>query len=317
MLPQARHPWGGLSVAGLVVANWLAVAGAGECRVAATGNGQMVCRLDAERRMIVGHDIDHPEPGRDLVGPAGPAGPEFIAVGCLPGDIVATVCRTGDEWSLRTYRVRPDGPVDAAAPLQDIAIGRASGPAATVDLAVSHARGWLAVTGLPAPLPPVLRAAVAGVRVGPLSDRSCPAPAGGVRIVAAAVSPDDELVLALRPDPSAAEPADDALAFFDSAGHELLRLDAGIRGTVGIDFSRGDGTLWAAAADAPDSTGLWRLDAALEAGRQVVRARLVSVLDEPADVACPSTRTIVVAHGDGGRTVAWIDAAALPPGVRP
>lgn len=317
MRPQACQRWVGLAATAVVAAVGSGVARAGECRVAATANGQTVCRLDAERRAIVGHEIDRPGPGRDLVGPAEPGAAEFLAVGCLPGDIVAAVCRAdGAEWSLRTYRTRPDGPADAAAPLQEIAIGTASGPAATVDLAVSHARGWLAVTGLPPPLPPVLRAVVAGVRVGPLTDRGCPVPAGAVRPVAAAVSPDGELVLALRSDRSPSGPVDDDLAFYDPAGRELLRLGAGIRGTVGLDFSRGDGTLWAV-ADTPGRAGLWRLDAAAVAGRQVVQPRLISALDAPADVACPSSRTIVVAHGDGGRSVAWIDPAATPPGATP
>ena len=314
--PQRGQTWAGLSLAGLVALGLAAVA-AGDGRIAASPNGQTLHRLDAARRVIVGCDGDSPESSRDLVGPAGPTGPEFVAVGCLPGEVVATVCRLGDEWSLRTFRTRPDGPVDATAPLQAIAIGRASGPASAVDLAVSHARGWLAVTGLPAPLPPVLRAAVAGVRVGPLSDRSCPVPAGGARPVAAAVSPDDELVLVLRPERSPQQPEDDQLAFYDHAGHELLRLGAGLRGTVGLDFNPGDATLWAAAADANGRTGLWRLDAAVAAGRQRVQPRLVSALAGPTDLACLASRRIAVVHGADGRTVAWIDPSATPSGAPP
>lgn len=312
--PRIRQAWAGPLLTGLVAVCLPSASPAGEGRVAATANGQTVCRLDAERRVVVGSEGDGPESSRDLVGPADPTSPEFVALGCLPGDVVATVCRLGDEWSLRTYRTRPDGPVDAAEPLQAIAIGAGSGPAAAVDLAVSHARGWLAVTGLPPPLPPVLRAAVAGVRVGPLSDRSCPVPGGGARPVAAAVSPDDELVLVLRP---ADRAGDDELAFYDPAGRELLRLAAGIRDTAGLDFNRSDGTLWAAAADATGRAGIWRLDAAVAAGRQQVHARLVSAVAKPMDLACPSGRRIVVVNGDGRRAIAWIDPSATSPGATP
>lgn len=315
--PQRGQRLAGLSVAGLVAACLATTPAAGDGRLAASANGQTLCRLDAQRRVIVGCDGESPESSRDLVGPAGPSSPEFVAVGCLPGEVVAAVCRLGDEWSLRTFRTRPDGPVDAAEPLQAIAIGRASGPAPAVDLVVSHARGWLAVTGLPPPLPPVLRAAVAGVRVGPLSDRSCPVPAGGARPVAAAVSPDDELVLALRPERSPERPDDDELAFYDHAGRELLRLGAGIRGTVGLDFNRGDGTLWAAAADATGRAGVWRLDAAVAAGRQTVQPQLVSAFAAPADLACLSSRRIAVVHGDGRQTVGWIDLPPTSPGAQP
>lgn len=300
----------------LVVAWGYASGGAAEFRLAATANGQTVCRLDGLGRVISAFDADRSAPRRDIVGPAAAALPEFVALGCLPGDVVATVCRAADEWSLRTYRIEPGGAADAAVPLQVVPIGRANGPAAGVDLAVSHARGWLAIAGLPPPLPPVLRAAVAGVRVGPLSDRSCPVPAAGLRPRAAAVSPADELVLILGPSVPDG-PADDQLAFYGPTGRELLRLETGLRGTLGIDFHRGDGTLWAVAADVGGRTGLWRLDAAVADGRQVVRPVLAAPFESPWDLACPSPRALVIGHGGAADRLAWIDPATVPAGGGP
>jgi len=282
-------------------------------RLAATANGQTIFGIDGERRAIEAFDTDRPASRRTVVGPAATTAPRFIAVGCLGDGVVAAVCRDGEEWSLRTFRTAPDGAVDAASPLQVVAIGRASGGADGVDLAVSHARGWLAVVGLPEPLPPVLRAVVATLRVGPLSDRHCPAPTDGVRPVAAAVSPVDELVLLLRP----AVVADDELAYYDSTGRELLRLTTGVRATRGIDFNRTGGTLWALATDARGRQGLWRLDAALAEGRQVVRPAFVAAVGEPIDLACPTPRAIIVAAGRDGTTITSIDPAANPTGARP
>lgn len=307
---------GGLAAIGGLA---LALAGATDGRLAATANGQTICRIDGQRQAIVAFDTARPEALRDVVGPATPGAAEFVAVGCLPGDVVATVCRAGDDWSLRTYRTEPGLAVDAAKPLQEIAIGTGSGSSEPVDLAVSHARGWLVVTGLPAPLPPVLRAVMAGVRVGPLSARGCPLPPAGWRPVAAAVGPLDELVLLLRPDEpgDGNGPAGDQLAYFDTAGRRVLSLPAGVRGTAGLEFGRGDGTLWAVAADVEGNEGLWRLDAAHAAGGQVVRPVLVAAFDRPRDLVCPSPRRIFIASGDPLKPVASIDPAATSSGAEP
>jgi len=263
-------------------------------RLAVTANGQTVFCVDEERRAIVAFDPQRPAARRDLVAPANAALPAPVAVGCLPGDVVAAVCRSADEWSLRTYRTAPAASADPAEPLQLIRLGTASGPSVEVALAVSHARGWLAVSGLPPPLPPVLRAVVAGVRIGPLTDRGCPRPPDGLRPVAAAVSPGDDLVLALRGPEDRAE-----IAFFDTAGQELLRLPAGVRSIGGLTFSRGDGMLWATAAGAGEDgpAGLWRLDAALRNGRQEIRPTLVAAVAAARDVASASERTLVVVRG--------------------
>jgi len=164
-------------------APWLAIAitasaragerAAGDGRLAVTPNGQQVCRIDRSRRAVVAFDPRQPGVAREIVGPI--EGPAFVTVAYLAGDVVAAVCREGDAWSLQTYRTQPGGAVEASAPLQLVALGEAPGPSEDVDIAVSHARGWLAITGLPPPLPPVLRAVLAGVRVGPVSRPRRPA----------------------------------------------------------------------------------------------------------------------------------------------
>ena len=280
-------------------------------RLAATANGQTTAALDPSRRSITAFDASRPDARRVLVGPAAADAAAFVAVGYLTGDVVAAVCRAGDEWSLCTYRTAPDGPVEAGSPLQRIPIGTGSGSSEQVDLAVSHARGWLAVTGLPAPLPPVLRAAVAGVRVGPLTDRGCPGLAADVVPVASAVSPADELVLVLR-SARAEEPraTGEEVAFYDLLGRELLRLPTGLAGIRGIEFGRGDQVLWAAVAG-PGRSGLWRLDAALADSRQVIRPVLVAPLESPRDLVACSPRAIVVVSGGAAGRVAVIDPTKL------
>lgn len=274
-------------------------------RIAATANGQTIAALDGSRRAIVAFDASRPNARRVLVGPAPADAAVFVAVGYLTGDVVAALCRAGADWSLCTYRTLPDGPVEAGSPLQRVSIGAATGNDEAVDLAVSHARGWLAVTGLPAPLPPVLRAAVAGVRVGPLTDRGCPRLAADVIPVAATVSPADDLVLVLR----ATRPLaiGEQVAFYDLLGRELLRLPAGLPAVRGIEFGRGDQTLWAAAGGPAGRAGLWRLDSALADGRQVIRPTLVAPLESPVDLVSSSPRTLVVVHGGPAGHVAVID----------
>jgi hypothetical protein len=286
---------------------------AGDGRLAVTPNGQQVCRIDGGRQAIVAFDPRQPGVAREIVGPI--EGPAFVTVAYLAGDVVAAVCREGNAWSLRTYRTQPGGAVEASEPLQRVALGEAPGPSETVDIAVSHARGWLAITGLPPPLPPVIRAVLAGVRVGPVSDRGCPTPPPGFRPAAVAIGPADELVLVLRPTDA---DGNDELVYYDRAGRELLRLSAGIRDTLGLDVGREDGLLWAAAGHADGRAGLWRLDAALADGRQVVRPVLVSAVAKPHDVVAVSPRTVLVSHGDPATAVIWIDPAdPTPPGTTP
>jgi len=278
-------------------------------RLALSANGQTAACIDSGRRAVVALDPIRGTVLRDLVAPAQAAVPEPVAVGFLPGDVVALVCRAGDAWSLRTFRTAPDGAADQTKPLQVLDLGAAPGPAAPVSLAVSHARGWLAVVGLPEPLPPVLRAAVAGVRLGPFRDRVCPEFRAGWRPVAATVGPADELVLALR-----AAGNEDEVAFYDSSGQELLRLPSGLREIGGITFGRGDGMLWATGGTAAGpAAGLWRLDATVRVGRQAIQPVLVAAAASPRDVVAASERAVLVVAGEPERRILRIDPVASSP----
>ncbi len=274
--------------------------------LAVTANGQTVVVIDGDRKAIMAADLSRPHAWRDVVGPAGPGIPEPVVVGCLPGDVVAAVCRAGDAWTLRTFRTTPAAVVEPIAPLQEIPLGDAKASVHPPSLTVHHARGWLVIAGLPRPLPPVVRAVVAGVRLGPLSDRSCPIIPEGYRPTAVTGTPSGDVVLVLR----AAE-GDDMIGFYDATGCELLRLSAGIRHLAGLDFGRGDGMLWAVGSDADGRDGLWRLDAMLHGNRQAIRPVLVGSFQSPRAVASASERALIVTHGGPDGTVSRVDPTAF------
>jgi hypothetical protein len=271
---------------------------AGGIRLAATANGQAVRCLDGDRGSVTTFDAERPGDRREVVGPR-PAS-SLLGVGCLPGDLVAVVGRTGAAWWLRSYRIEPGVTADPASPLQEIALGEAGPPTEPIGVAVSSSRGWLAVTGLPAPLPPVLRAAVAGVRIGPLSDRSCPALPEGIRPTAAAVGPRDELVLALESRPGIAGAADAAagIGFYDLAGRERARFATGVHDVRGIAFDRRGSTLCVAGRGIADGrTGLWRLEATMREGRQSVRPVFLADVADPRDLVAGADRTLIMLAG--------------------
>lgn len=276
--------------------------------LAVTANGQTVVCIDGARKAVMAMDPTRADSWRDVVGPAGSGDPEPVAVACLAGDVVATVCRAGDTWSLRTFRTAPATVAVPSKPLQEIDLGSAQGTGDDVSVAVNHARGWLVVAGLPRPLPPILRAVVAGVRLGPLSDRSCPEIPDGCRPVAVADNHAGDLVLVLR-----RADRDDAIAFYDAGGRELLRLPTGMRRVTGIGFGRGDGMLWAVGTDTDEHAGLWRLDAILRHGRQAIQPVLVDAITAPVALISASERAIVVVHGKPPRTVSRIDPSLLEP----
>ncbi|MGI9178732.1 MAG: hypothetical protein ACR2IT_12860, partial [Pirellulales bacterium] len=154
--------------------------------LAVSANGQTVYGIDEERRAVVSFDPFAAGRRRDVVAPAADGLPVPVAVGCMPGDLLAVVCRNGDEWSVRTHRIRPGAAADPAEPLQRLTIGRAGGTAPAVGVAVSRSRDWLAIVGLPPPVAPVLRAVFAGAGVRPVSEVGCPVVAAGSRPLAIA-----------------------------------------------------------------------------------------------------------------------------------
>ncbi len=256
--------------------------------LAVSANGQNVVTIEGPGVAILAGDPAKEEPWRELVARAGEDLPRPVAVGYLPGDVVATVCRDGDAWTLRTFRSKPEAAAEPNMPLQVVQLGKASG-AGDVAVAVHQSRGWLVVTGLPSPLPPVVRCAIAGVRLGPSSDRSCPTLPDRHRPVAVAINADGDILLVLRP-----ESGDDVLAIYDAAGHELLRLPTGLRRVAAIAVGRSDGLLWVVGTSPQGRTGLWRLDATLRDRRQAVKPVFACPLASPAAMVSASDRVIVV-----------------------
>jgi hypothetical protein len=212
-----------------------------------------------------------------------------VAVGCLPGDVVVAVCRFGDEWTLHTYRMAPESAADPSAPFQVVRLGNAAGDEDDVDLAVHHSRNWLVVTGLPPPLPSVVRAAIAGMRLGPASDRSCPKLPEGYRPVAVTTGDASDIVLVLR-----STSGDDVLAVYDAAGRKLLWLPSGLERVAAIAIGRGDGMLWAVGTAGDGRIGLWRLDATFRENRQAIRPFFASPLTAPSSVVSVSDQAVLV-----------------------
>jgi hypothetical protein len=276
---------------------------------AAPANGQTLYVLDETQGEVAALDPFEPSKRRVAVGATGAARP--VAIACIDTGMLATLCREEDGWALRTHRVRPDAVADAEVPAQRTPLERPRAAGAAVptggrpSLVVSPSRDWLAICGLPPPLPPVLRAPIAGSRVGGVSAKGCPNPADA-RPVAAAISVGEELVLLLP-----AEPGRMFLSYFlPPTPRPLLHLDSGLEQVVDAGFCRADGTLWvvgSGAADGGRAEGLWRLDAVLREGRQAARAVLVASIASPRSLVALSERAIVVVHGHEGRTVTRID----------
>jgi hypothetical protein len=243
--------------------------------------------------------------------------------------MLAMLCRSRDGWSLQTHRLQPGTATDPAKPAQTVVIGRANEAAATAAagvrapgddracLAISPSRDWLGVCGLPAPLPAVMRAPIAGARIGGVTARACPTLPADMRPTAATISMAEEFVL------FATDPADRAAAsvfvsfYLPPDPRRLLHLDTSLPRVLDAAFCRADGTLWvvgggprgesgsASAVVAPE--GLWRIDAVMRKGRQSAEAVCVARLEAARAVVCLSERAIIVTHGREKRTVSRID----------
>jgi len=277
--------------------------------LACPANGQTVFCLDAESGGITAVDPGGVVKPRAVVGAAA-EGARPLAIACIDTNTLAAVCRSGTEWSVRSWRVRPAAATPAAEPLQVVKLGAA--PAAgRVHILVGHSRDWLAVAGLPAPLPPLVRGPIAGANVGRIGERGCPPPSAAGPAVAIAVDPFDELVQFT----GTTAAAGGGLSFHDTGGRTLLELACDVPRIRDAACSRADGTLWVVGGDPASGErgeGLWRIDAALRDGRQVVRPVLVARCSDPRAVACVGGAAVVVAHGDGGRTLTRFDPHPRP-----
>lgn len=292
----------------------------GACRLAAPATGQTLFILDQQARSVGAVDPFAPAKrwvaisasDLDVGGPTTPVRP--LAIACIDSNTLAVVCQAGGDWSLRAFRLAPSGAdAGAARLLQTVPLGTAAGPAgAALDVVVSDTRDWLAVVGLPAPLPPVVRAPIAGARLGGFADRLCPAGIKADRLAAATPSPFDEWVVFTRRDDSPT--AGTAVTFHTNSGRQrLLDLDLDLIGVRDAAYCRGNGTLWVAAdgdGRDPGTAGLWRIDAALANGRQVTRPVAVTPLAAPLAVACLSERAVAVCGGGASRRVLLVNPVA-------
>lgn len=287
----------------------------GACRLAAPATGQTLYVVDDTARSVTAIDPFAPAKRRRALGPADldagsrePVRPTAIA--CIDSTTLAVVCRAGAEWSLRSFRLAPSQ-ADSPAPvlLQSLALGAGTGEADAVDVFVSDTRDWLAVVGLPGPLPRVLRSPIAGTRLGGLSSRLCPPAPSPDHLVAATCSPVDEWVMFVHR--AGLPPGHTSLEFHANSGRQrLLQLDVGLDGIRDAAYCRSTGTLWVAASGSAQSAGgagLWRIDAALEGGRQTAAAVAVTPLENPLSVACLSERAIALVGGGERRRVLLVN----------
>lgn len=297
----------------------------GAGRLAAPTTGHTLYVLDGERSSVVAIDPFEPAKRATVIdstafaASAGSPAARPLAIGCIDSNTLAVVCRTDETWSVRTFNrlasprtADGGGATPSASALQNLPLGASApgkpGDDASVDIVVSPTREWLTVIALPPPLPPAVRAPIAGARSEPFSERRCPRLPAGQRPVAATVSLAEEWVLFVP------EIAGDTrrvfLSFHSSAGSQrLLHLDSGLADIRDAACSRGSGTLWVVggggAADRP--TGLWRIDAALENGRQAARPICIAKLENPLAVACLSDRAIAVTVGGPARRVVLVN----------
>lgn len=318
----------------LFVAAWLAVgvargetavtivddlAGAG--RLAAPATGQTLYVLDETTRAVTAVDPFSPAKRWRAIGPtdldAGSKEPvRPAAIACVDSNTLAIVCRTGAEWTLRAFRLAPPG-ADGGTPalLQSLPLGNAADASPAIDVFVSDTRDWLAVVGLPAPLPQVMRAPIAGARLGNFSARLCPPIGSPDRLEAATSSPFDEWVIFSRRD--APPLGRSALAFHANTGlPRLLDLEIALTRVRDAAYCRGTGTLWVVAegdGKAAAGAGLWRIDAALAAGRQVAAPVAIASLPAPLSVVCLSERAVAISGGSAERRVLLINPAQPQP----
>lgn len=286
-------------------------------RLAAPATGQTLYVLDAAARAVTAVDPFAPAKRWQAIGRAdfdgGSVEPVHpVALACVDSNTLAVVCRTGTEWTLRAFRLAPPG-TERGSPtlLQSLRLGKGADASPTVDVFVSDTRDWLAVVGLPAPLPPIMRAPIAGARLGNFSDRLCPAVAATKRLLAATASPFDEWVVVSQRDE--AVPGGTLLTMHANAGQpRLLDLDLDLTQVRDVASCRGTGTLWVA-AEADAAAGLWRIDAALAAGRQVAMPVAIATLPSPLSVVCLSERAIAISGGGADRRVLLVNPAEPQP----
>jgi hypothetical protein len=281
--------------------------------LAVTRTGQTLSVLDPSRRRVVALDPTEPAKRWTALEAEGDDGAVLAAMASLDSSTLLAVWQSGEEWSLRVHRVRPPADDSAqSATLQTLPLGRAAGATARVDLVVSPSRNVIAVAGLPAPLPPLLRGRITGARIDPLSDRRCPTLVDR-RLGGMAFGPGDEWILLTVPAGAPTAPA--RLDWFAPGGGHLLDLDTGLPGARDAAWDNESGLLYALAGS-PDTPrhpeGLWRIDAVLERGRQTCRPVCVARLADAHSLVCLPRHTVVVSQTTGPGRVTRITVPDVP-----
>lgn|GEM_PF-1079623 len=278
---------------------------AGGARLATSPSGQTLYVLHQQDGAVTALQPFEPSKRWEAIPPA-PAGSgrRTLAIACLDSSTLALVCCTEQVWSVRVHRVAgPGEPTSGDEAVQTVNLGKATAEITGitgVEVAVSPARDWLAVVGLPAPMPPLLRCAIAGSRLGGFTARRCPRGLAE-RPEAVTFSPRDEWVMFMP------QPAGTTALLSMHSGNGLLRLlqvGSGLQRVRDAAYSKDGASLWAvgegmptAAAGSMPQEGLWRIDAALEQGRQQVRATCVTALVAPQSLQCLPNQSIAVVHG--------------------
>jgi len=279
------------------------VAGGG--RLATSPSGQTLYVLHQQDGAVTALQPFEPSKRWGAIPPA-PAGSgrRTVAIACLDSSTLALVCCTDQVWSVRVHRVAgPGEPAPGDDAVQTVNLGKATAEITGiigVEVAVSPARDWLAVVGLPAPMPPLVRCSIAGSRLGGFTERRCPRGLAE-RPAAFTLSPRDEWVLFMP------QPAGTAALLAMHSGSGLLRLlqvGSGLQRVRDAAYSRDGTSLWAVGEGMPTleagsvpQEGLWRIDAELEQGRQQARATCVMALLAPQSLQCLPNQSIAVVHG--------------------
>lgn len=287
--------------------------------LAVTRTGQTLSVLERSRRRVLAVDpadaakrwVAFDAPGDDAA--------TIAAIASLDSSTLLAVWHDDGEWSVRVHRVRPPGEeAGGGATLQSISLGRSTNATPRVRIVVAPSREVLAVAGLPAPLPGLVRGRITGARIEPLSEKRCPSLAGhALRDVA--FGPGDEWVLLTTPADAPAGPA--RLSWVAPGGQStLLDLDTGLVDVGDTAWDADGGSLYAIGGRRGSAThprGVWRLDAALENRRQICRARCVARIEDPLALVCLPRYQGVVTRRDGVRIVVAPLSLADEPDPRP
>lgn len=267
--------------------------------VSPTGQSLYVLRGDGD---VLGVSLE--DPTRRWTAVAARPGLRPLALGAIDSATLALVVREGDALSIRVHRLAAPGDEPGESEVQAVPLGVTGVAADAVRLVVSPGRDWLAVSGLPEPLPRVARATITGTRLGGISERRCPRTS--VRPTALAIGAHAEWILFDEGEAEGGRGSARLSWYSPSGGQRLLALDTGLARVIDAAGSRDSGLLWALAprGDADVPHGLCRVDAALVDGRQVARAVPVASLADPTALVCLARGDVIVAEGtDTARVV--------------